>query len=224
MFKYLFRIITCVTATFYAMTSIQAQTGTVEPVTDFAACEIHIWASDQFMATIPGALAGFGVIGALIDSQTQSRARTAQEVMAEYLGSTTQFDALAIADVPNAVGKPGMRVILEHEMLTVDRRKTLTKDMKRLSSSETPCYSEFIVGVLWMQRTPLEGSQLLTGFVYREYSANAKTLVWEGIVKNPAKHFPPKTPEDAPQAKADLHDAVANGAKEWFIKKLKRKK
>ena len=64
------------------------------------------------------------------------------------------------------------------------------------------------------------GSNLFTGWIYREFDGPKQTKIGKGQVKNPLENFPPKTEEMVEPAKAELRDAYAKDFSEYVEKKV----
>lgn len=92
----------------------QAQDAT--PATPAAAsnCELHIWPTENYIGINTGLLSGFGALGVVADiAAHKDRVATVKDLMREYLGPDIQVEELRKADVAEALGLPGYRIIVE---------------------------------------------------------------------------------------------------------------
>ena len=92
---------------------------------------------------------------------------------------------------------------------------------RRLSASQSPCYAELITTLIFYQKAMLYGSNLFTGWVYRDFADKPLARkVAAGMVKNPLEVFPPKAEANVAAAQAELRDAYAKDYAEWLAKKF----
>jgi hypothetical protein len=216
-----------------------AQETTAEPAAAPAAeqtCELHVWPTDNYLGVNMGLLSGFGPIGAVADMEAhKGKVATVKDLMREYLGPEVQMAELdrmnyrALLKLPDTY-----RVILEEptpfneDLKNNPELKAKVKAMnakikagERLSGSTNPCYAELITTHIFYHKAMMYGSNLFTGWIYREFPATGKAKkTATGQVKNPLEHFPPKTPDMVDQAKAELRDAYSKDFAEYVEKKV----
>lgn len=186
-----------------------------------AACELHVWSSDQYEVQMSGMMAGFGLLGALVDQAGRGDERTMMvDLLKTQLDGKAQFEVLGTRDLAARLGMPGARVVWHDDQLTLDQRKEFKK-APRFADSAAPCYAEFVPGVIFYQRAAMYGSNLFGGFLFRDFSKGSKPRVSSGMVKNPLEAFPAKTPEETEAARVELLDAWSKDFDEWLDKKLK---
>ncbi len=188
-------------------------------------CELHVWPTNNYLGINSGLLSGFGLVGAVADLEAhKGRVQTVKDLMRDYLGPEVQLEELNRIGLLKSLKLPAdTRIIIEeptpfNEDLKMDPAlKAKTKAMnatikagKRLTASQSPCYSELITTMVFYHKAMMYGSNLFTGWVYRDFKDKPLAVkTAPGSVKNPLEHFPPKTPEMVDKAKAELRDAFA---------------
>lgn len=88
--------------------------------------------------------------------------------------------------------------------------------------ASSPCYAELISTHIFYHKAMMYGSNLLIGWIYREYDGGKVKTQGRGQVKTPLEEFPPKTADKIDVAKAELRDAYAQNFPEYVAKKIKR--
>lgn len=211
-----------------------------QAATDTAAgaCELHIWPSENYIGINTGLLSGFGIVGALADSAAHDgRVRTVKDLMKDYLGPDIQVEELEKADVAGTLGLAGYRVIIEDALPGADEGKKnpeikaylkgIDKKIKagqRVGTSTAPCYAELITTHIFYHKAMMYGSNLFTGYVFREFDGAKQLGSYAGQVKNPLEEFPPKEEAMIDEAKAELRGAYALNFPEYVQKKVTPKR
>jgi hypothetical protein len=200
-----------------------------------AACELHVWPTENYIGIQMGLLSGFGVVGAVADiAAHDGRVKTVKDLMREYLGPDVQMVELNKIGITSTLKRDGYVVVVEeptpfNEDVKKDpalkaKVKALNARIKagdRLSESSNPCYAELITTHIFYHKAMMYGSNLFTGWIYREFPATGKaSKTATGQVKNPLENFPPKSPEAVEGAKAELRDAFAKDFVEYVAKKV----
>lgn len=200
-----------------------------------AACELHVWTTENYMGMNSGLLSGFGALGSLADYEAhKGKVQTVKDLMRDYLGPDAQMEELNKIGIAQALKLEGYTIVVEaptpfNEDLKKDpdlkaKVKAMNAKLKsgdRLSDSAAPCYAELIGNVIFYQKATFYGSNLFSGWIFRKFPATGKaTLKKTGWVKNPLEDFPPKTPEKVETAKVEIRDAYAKDFKEFVEKKV----
>jgi hypothetical protein len=167
------------------------------------ACELHIWPAERFTAQTTGWLSGFGMLGALADSSAHAdKDKGNRTEMASALDSPGQLAALQSLDLISLMKVPGAKIITHDKPL---ERHTMNKITTRRAESNSPCYSELIVGDIFYQKAAIYGRSLRALFMYRNFGSGNKIVreykAWGG---NGLKLFPPKPGEDVQAANDEL--------------------
>jgi hypothetical protein len=211
-----------------------------QPVTQPAAapeprCELHVWPTHNYLGLNMGLLSGFGVVGVLADMAAhEGRVKTVKDLMADYLGPDIQMAELNKIGITKTLKLNDYRIVLEeptpfNEDLKgnpelkekVKAMNARIKAKQRLSDSTHDCYAELITTSIFYHKAMMYGSNLFTGWIYREFGNKPLALkVATGAVKNPLEVFPPKTPADVEAAKSELRDAYAKDFVEYVDKKV----
>jgi hypothetical protein len=211
-----------------------------QPVTQPAAapeprCELHVWPTHNYLGLNMGLLSGFGVVGVLADMAAhEGRVKTVKDLMADYLGPDIQMAELNKIGITKILKLNDYRIVLEEptpfnedlknnpdlkEKVKVMNARIKAK--QRLSDSTHDCYAELITTSIFYHKAMMYGSNLFTGWIYREFGDKPLALkVATGAVKNPLEVFPPKTPADVEAAKSELRDAYAKDFVEYVDKKV----
>jgi hypothetical protein len=205
---------------------------------DGAACELHVWPTENYIGINSGLLAGFGVVGAVVDQAAHAgKVKTVKELMADYLGPQVQIEELNKIGIADTLKLRGYRVVVEEptpfreEFKKNPELKAKAKAMnakikskQRLSSSTSKCYAELITTYIFYHKAMMYGSNLFTHWIYREFGDKpVATKVASGQVKNPLEHFPPKAEDKVEEAKQELRDAYAKDFVEYVEKKVMAK-
>jgi hypothetical protein len=227
-----------------AQTQPPADDPSIEPTTseppkigpDGKQCELHVWPTENYLGINLGLLTGFGPLGVIADMEAhKGKVATVKDLMADYLGPNTQLAELNRIGITKTLNLPGYRIVIQpptpfNEDVKKDpalkqKVKELNARIKarqRLSTSTTACYAELATTHVFYHKAMMYGSNLFTGFIYREFSDKPTALrVATGQVKNPLENFPPKTPEMVTPAQAELRDAFAKDFVEFVEKKVK---
>ncbi|MEQ8741693.1 hypothetical protein [Parasphingorhabdus sp.] len=215
-------------------TTAAAPATSYKTAADGSVCELHVWPTENYLGINMGLLSGFGIVGALADQAVhQGKVTTVKGLMAEYLGPDVQMEELNKIGIEQTLKLDGYKIILEeptpfNEDLKKDPElKAKTKAMnarlkasQRLSDSTAPCYAELVTTHIFYHKAMMYGSNLFTGWIYREFDGPKQTKLGKGQVKNPLENFPPKTEEMIEPAKAELRDAYSKDFTEYVEKKV----
>lgn len=221
-----------------ASPAVEAPAPVAEPAAAPAAgpvCELHVWPTHNYIGINMGLLSGFGAIGAVADQAAhKDRVATVKDLMRDYLGPDVQLAELNRIGLLQSLKLPAdTRIVIEeptpfNEDLKTDpalkaRVAEMNKTIKanrRLTASQSPCYSELITTMIFYHKAMMYGSNLFTGWVYRDFADKPLAQkVATGAVKNPLEVFPPKTADQVATAQAELRDAYAKDFSEWLAKK-----
>lgn len=205
------------------------------PAANSGACELHVWPTENYLGMNSGLLSGLGPIGAVADIDAhKGRVQTVKDLMREYLGPEIQLQELEKAGLMEKLGLKGYRLIVEEptpfneDLKTNPALKEKVKAMnaklksgQRLSTSTAACYAELTTNGIFYMKAMMYGSNLFTGWVYREYAGDTLKRKAMGAVKNPLENFPPKTADKVEAAKLELRDAFSKDFAEYVAKKVK---
>lgn len=215
-----------------------AQTGAAPaPAASTSQCELHVWPTNNYIGMNSGLLSGFGPLGAVADMAAhKDRVQTVKDLMRDYLGPDIQMEELNRVGLLSSLGLPAdTRIVVEEptpfneELKTNPELKAKVKVMndtfkagRRLSASQSPCYSELVTSFIFYQKAMMYGSNLFTFWHFRNFGDKpVATVTSSGMVKNPLENFPPKTPEMVDAAKVELRNAYVLDYREWLQKKKK---
>lgn len=201
---------------------------------DGSACELHVWPTENYIGINTGLLSGFGIVGALADQAShKNRVATVKDLMKDYLGPDVQMEELNKLGINETLKLDGYKIIVQdptpfNEDAKKDpelkaKIKAMNKTIKakqRLTDSTAPCYAELTTTHIFYHKAMMYGSNLFTGWVYREFDGDTQTKVGKGQVKNPLEYFPPKTEEDIEKAQIELRDAYSKDFTEYVEKKV----
>lgn len=203
-----------------------------------AACELHIWPTENYVGQQMGGLGMFGgLVGAAIEqAANKGKTATLKDLMHDYLSPDAQVDALRTADVAGALGLAGYTIVIEPAVPSDAAAKadpavkaairamdaTIRKG-ERLSGATTPCYAELVGGDILYVKKPMWGTNLFAGWTFRDFGRDGTTKLrsFTGQVKIPLSVFPARTPDQAEAAKADLRNAYARDFAEYVEKKVR---
>lgn len=200
-------------------------------------CELHVWPTENYLGINSGLLSGFGVVGALADmSAHANRVKTVKDLMRDYLGPDVQLAELSRLGLLKMLKLPDKYAVIIEDPTPFNedlkenpalkaKVKELNQRIKtgqRLSVSTNPCYAELVTTHIFYHKAMMYGSNLFTGWIYRELNGPKAGLVATGQVKNPLEQFPPKTAETIDAAKVELRDAYAKDFAEYVAKKVGR--
>ena len=200
-----------------------------------ARCELHVWPTENYLGVKMGLFSGFGIIGAAIDQAGHAKGvRTVKDLMRDYLGPQVQLEELEKLDYLAKLGLDASeyRVIVEeptpwNEDLKGNKElKAQVKAMnakikkgQRLTESDNPCYAELITTHIFYHKAMMYGSNLFTGWHFRQFEGDTVVTQGKGQVKNPLEEFPPKDETMVETAKIELRDAYSKDFVEWVEKK-----
>lgn len=201
---------------------------------DGSVCELHVWPTENYLGIKMGLLSGFGALGALADMESnKDKVTTIKGLMEDYLGPRVQMEELEKLAFTEKLKLDGYKVIVQepspsHEDTKKDpeikaKAKAMNKTIKakqRLTDSTAPCYAELFTTHIFYHKAMMYGSNLFTGWIFREFEGDKQTKVGKGQVKNPLEYFPPKVEEDIEKAKVELRDAYAKDFAEYVEKKV----
>ncbi len=205
--------------------------------TSAPACELHVWPTENYIGIQMGLLSGFGPIGAVADMAAHDgKVKTVKDLMRDYLGPDVQMSELDKSGFVKQLGLTGeWRVIVEkptpwnEEFKERPELKAEAKAMnatikagKRLTAGTAPCYAELVTTHIFYHKAMMYGSNLFTGWVFREFAGPKLKVTGKGQVKNPLENFPPKSEDMVPAAQAELRDAYAKDFAEYTQKKIVR--
>jgi hypothetical protein len=194
------------------------------PASTAEQCELHVWPTENYLGWNSGLLIGFGVVGAVADSAAHAgKVRTVKDLMREYLGPEVQLAELNRVGILESLRlPPTYRIVIEEPTPWNEdlKRDPALKANRRLTGSQSPCYAELITTMVFYHKAMMYGSNLFTGFYYREFGDKPLAQkVATGMVKNPLEIFPAKTPDKVPAAQAELRNAFVLDYREWLQKK-----
>lgn len=198
-------------------------------------CELHVWPTENYLGVKMGLFSGFGIVGAAIDQAGHAKGvRTVKDLMREYLGPQVQLEELDKLDYVTRLGldPSRYRVVVEaptpwNEDLKdnqelkaeVKAMNAKIKNGERLTASTNPCYAELITTHIFYHKAMMYGSNLFTGWNFRQFDGAKLVAEGKGQVKNPLEEFPPKDETMVEAAKIELRDAYAKDFSEWVQKK-----
>lgn len=178
-------------------------------------CELHVFPTLEGQAQTTGWLAGFGVVGAIVDAESHKDGNISNaEYLKSSLGPENQVIALKSVDLPAALRLPaGTQVI--YETPVADRAIT-TKARTRLTSSTAPCYAELLVTQNFYIKRAIYGRSLNNRFIFKDFrgGGNVANLV-KGRGGNKLSQFPPESVAERPAADADLRGAFTKNFLEY---------
>jgi len=167
----------------------------------------------------------------------KGKVATVKDLMADYLGPDIQMEELNKIGINQTLNLDGYKIIVRDPFPSADEAKgnpeikaqlkalnRRIKDKKRLSDSDTECYAELVTTHIFYHKAMMYGSNLFTGFLYREFDGAKQGFVGKGQVKNPLEEFPPKSEEMVETAKLELRDAYSKDFTEYVEKKVMKKK
>ncbi|HMS22036.1 hypothetical protein [uncultured Sphingorhabdus sp.] len=206
------------------------------PAAPVSECELRVWPTENYLGVNMGLLSGFGIVGALADQEVhKGKVQTVKDLMREYLGPEVQLEELNRMGILKTLKLPeNYRIVIEpptpfNEDLKdnpelkakVKAMNATIKAKKRLTDSQSKCYAELITTHIFYHKAMMYGSNLFTGWIYRDFKDKAVAPVnFTGQVKNPLEYFPPKTTEDVEKAKVELRDAYSKDFVEYTEKKV----
>ncbi|HTK34093.1 MAG TPA: hypothetical protein VL358_02245 [Caulobacteraceae bacterium] len=191
---------------------------TPAPAAPVPACELHVWPAARVSAITQGVGAGFGIIGALIDTAAhadQNKRDTA--FITGTLDAQAQAQVLRDLDLPAKLHLPPSQVIIHDQGIDTKR-----DDPQRLSNSTTPCYTEFVVRSLsYFQNIAYRG-QMRTFLEVRRFDGATVKLDFRDSRHEDLKVKLPKEGEDTGPATDALLTAF-RGDVAFFSDKYARK-
>lgn len=198
-------------------------------------CELHVWPTENYLGIKMGLLSGFGAVGALADqARTKGSVATIKDLMRDYLGPDVQMAELERLDYVGKLGlETGRYEIIVHEPTPwnedLKKNPTLKEEVKalnqkikagqRITDSTAPCYAELITTHIFYHKAMMYGSNLFTGWNWRQFDGAKLVSEGKGQVKNPLENFPPKDETMVEAAQIELRDAYAKDFDEWVVKK-----
>lgn len=199
-----------------------------------AACEFHVWPTENYIGIKMGLLSGLGPIGAVADQAAHKQGvLTVKDLMREYLGPDVQLRQLDTLDYKTKLGLDARYVVTVHEPTPwyedfkahpelKEKAKAMNAKIKsgqRLTDSTNPCYAELVGTHIFYLKAMMYGSNLFSGWSFRKFDGAKVAIAGAGQVKNPLENFPPKDATMVPAAQAELRDAYAKDFVEWVGKK-----
>lgn len=199
-------------------------------------CELHVWPTENYLGVKMGLFSGFGLVGAVIDQEGHKKGvTTVKDLMREYLGPEVQLSELDKLEYIRLLGldpakyevtvqppTPWNEDLKDNPELKAEV-KAFNKKLKggeRLTDSENACYAELVTTHIFYHKAMMYGSNLFTGWVFREFDGKAVKREGTGQVKNPLEHFPPKEEGMVEAAQIELRDAYAKDFSEYVAKKV----
>jgi hypothetical protein len=182
------------------------------------ACELHVWPAARVSAVTQGVGAGFGLVGALIDSAAhadQNKRDTA--FITGTLDAHAQAQVLRDLDLPARLHLPPSQVIIHDEGIDVQR-----DDPRRLSDSTARCYAEFVVRSLSYFQNVAYKAQMRTFLEVRRFDGPTMSYDFRDSRHEKLKVKLPKEGEDTGPATDALITAF-RGDVTYFTDKLARK-
>lgn len=198
-------------------------------------CELHVWPTENYIGVKMGLFSGFGLVGALADQAGHAKGvKTVKDLMRDYLGPDVQLAELQKLDYIAKLGLDASKyaVIIEKptpwnedlkgnpamkaEVKVLNQK---IKEGKRITDSTRPCYAELITTHIFYHKAMMYGSNLFTGWQWRQFDGAKLVSEGKGQVKNPLENFPPKDESMIEPAKVELRDAFAKDFNEWVLKK-----
>lgn len=199
-------------------------------------CELHVWPTENYLGVKMGLFSGFGLIGAAIDQAGHAKGvRTVKDLMRDYLGPQVQLSELdrleyikmlrldpAKYEVIVQDPTPWNEDLKDNPQLKAKVKETnrKLKSGERLTDSKNSCYAELVTTHIFYHKAMMYGSNLFTGWVFREYDGARITRDGRGQVKNPLEHFPPKDETMIEAAQIELRDAYSKDFAEYVEKKV----
>lgn len=199
-------------------------------------CELHVWPTENYLGVKMGLFSGFGLVGAAIDQAGHAKGvKTVKDLMREYLGPEVQLSELDKAGYVKLLGldpdryevtvqqpTPWSEDLKDNPELKA-KVKAFNKKLKgseRLTDSGNACYAELVTTHIFYHKAMMYGSNLFTGWVFREFDGKTIKRQGTGQVKNPLEHFPPKDESSIEPAKIELRDAYSKDFIEYVEKKV----
>jgi hypothetical protein len=199
-------------------------------------CELRVWPTENYLGVNMGLLSAFGIVGVLPDyALNKDKVQSVKVLMREYLGPEIQMEELNRVGLLKTLKLPeNYRIIIEEptpfsedlkdnpELKAKAKAMNATiKARKRLTGSNSKCYAELITRHIVYHKAIMHGSNLFTGWVYRDFKdKDVAPVNFIGEVKNPLEDFPPKEEAKIEAAKAELRDAYSKDFVEYTEKKV----
>lgn len=199
-------------------------------------CELRVWPTENYLGVNLGLLSGFGPIGVVADMEAhKGKVATVKDLMREYLGPDVQMSELNRIGLLKTLKLPENYVIIVEQptpfnedlkdnpelKAKVKAMNATIKAKKRLTDSKSKCYAELIATHIFYHKAMMYGSNLFSGWIFRDFKDKAVAPAnFNGQVKNPLEHFPPKEEAKIEEAKAELRDAYSKDFIEYVEKKV----
>jgi len=188
------------------------------PAAPVPACELHVWPAAVVSAMTEGVGAGFGLVGALIDTAAhadQNKRDTA--FITGTLDARAQARVLRELDLPARLHLPPSQVIIHDQGIEIKR-----DDPRRLSDSTAQCYIEFVVrGLTYFKSVTMSG-QMRTFLEVRRFDGATVKLDFRDSKHEDLNVKLPKEGEDTGPA-TDALLAAFRGDVAFFSDKFARK-
>ena len=170
-----------------------------------AQCELHVWPAPEVKALTEGVIWN-DVVNKAFDPSKGGIARP------EALTDKGQVALLTGLPLPAMLGLSAVAVILHDAPLP----RTAMSGKQRHASSTSTCYSELILSQMIYANSPLAGASLKTLLVIRRFGAAADVQAsFSTWADRPLKMFPPKTPDAAQAANAELAQAYVDNIRRF---------
>jgi hypothetical protein len=191
---------------------------TSAPAAPGPACELHVWPAAVVSATTQGVGAGFGLVGALIDTAAhadQNKRDTA--FITGTLDAQAQARVLRELDLPERLHLPPSKVIIHDQGIEIKR-----DDPQRLSDSTAQCYTEFVVRGLTYFKNVAYSGQMRTFLEVRRFDGATVKLDFRDSKHEDLTVKLPKEGEDTGPA-TDALLVAFRGDVAFFSDKFARK-
>jgi hypothetical protein len=188
------------------------------PAAPVPVCELHVWPAESVGAMTQGVGAGFGLVGALIDSAAhadQNKRDTA--FIAGTLDAQAQAQVLRALDLPARLHLPPSQVIIHDQGVDIKR-----DDPKRLSDSTAQCYVEFVVRALSYFQSVAYRGQMRTYLEMRRFDGATLKFDFRDSKHEDLEVKLPREGEDTGPA-TDALLAAFRGDVGFFADKVARK-
>ncbi len=199
------------------------QEGRVAPAAadEAAACEIHVWGTDNIDAYITGwsEAMGGGMLGPALDGR-RADSEGVKSLLMETFAGPAQGDALRALPLATLLRLPSVRVISEPRMADPRRWK---RTRNRLAESTSPCYGDIIIRSMYFLKTALFSPSLRVNFTYRYFGDRQdRPAILEGRGGSEMTLYPLVTTDDVERIKADFIRAYQADFEEFVREQFAR--
>lgn len=182
-------------------------------------CELHIWPAARVAASTQGVGAGFGLLGALIDAAAHAdKNKRDQAFITATLDAKAQAKVLSDLDLPKLLHLPPTAVVMHDQGIDLK-----TDETKRLTTSNSKCYYEFVVrGLSYFQNLAYR-AQMRTFMSLRKFDGDVIKADFRDSKHENLEVKLPKEGEDTGPATQALLTAF-RGDVEFFGNKFLKQK